>query len=103
MATKVAPKKKSTTKVSSKKTTSKKHDLPVGILTERNPENHKVTGKYTFFYALFACTTLIFAGIAVWLYIFSSELLNKYEDVVKSNTTCQEVSGYNEDYTEDGE
>ena len=88
MATKSAAKKKTAAKSGSKKTTTtkvvsnkKSVNLPVGVLAEREPDNHKVTGKYTFFYVLFACTTLIFAGVAVWLFVFSSNLLNKYESI----------------------
>lgn len=107
MATKSAAKKKTAAKSGSKKITTtkvvskkKNVNLPVGVLTEREPDNHKVTGKYTFFYVLFACTTLIFAGVAVWLFIFSSNLLNKYESIeacARNHTTC-EVR-----YVEDGE
>lgn len=98
MATKTSAKKKTTasksgkttTKVATKKSASK--SLPVGVVSERNPDDHKVSGKYTFFYVLFACTTLIFAGVATWLFIFSSELLGKYESIetcARNHTTCE--------------
>ena len=98
MATKTTAKKKTTaskggkttTKVSSAKKAVK--NLPVGVYAEKNPESHKVTGKYTFFYVLFACTTLIFAGVATWLFIFSSELLGKYESIqtcARNHTKCE--------------
>ncbi len=62
------------------------------LYKERNPERHVVTGKFVFFYVLFACTTLFFAILAVWLYVFSSEMLNKYESVdacMRAHTTCK--------------
>lgn len=98
MATKSAAKKKSAAKGGKKTTTTKvvakksSVKLPAGVVTERDPEAHKVTGKYTFFYVLFACTTLIFAGVATWLFIFSSELLSKYESIeacARNHTTCE--------------
>jgi len=98
MATKTSAKKKTTasksgrtTRVIAKKKVSAKN-LPVGVVAERNPEEHKVSGKYTFFYVLFACTTLIFAGVATWLFIFSSELLSKYETIeacARNHTSCE--------------
>ncbi len=99
MATKTTAKKKTTaskggkttvTKVSSTKKAVK--NLPVGVYAEKNPDSHKVTGKYTFFYVLFACTTLLFAGVATWLFIFSSELLGKYEAIetcARNHTSCE--------------
>lgn len=101
MATKKAAttKKKSTAKAGAKKTTTTKvttakraTKLPVGVVYEKYPEDHKVSGKYTFFYVMFACTTLVFAGIAVWLFIFSSELMAKYESIetcARNHTTCE--------------
>ncbi|MBR6098047.1 hypothetical protein IKP94_04885 [Candidatus Saccharibacteria bacterium] len=81
MATKA--KKTTAKKPVAKKTTvkSKKTSLPVGVIYEKYPEDHQATGKYKFFYCLFALTTIIFAGLAVWLFIFSSEILNKYESI----------------------
>lgn len=85
MATKKATTTKKTTakKPVAKKTTvkAKRTSLPVGIIYEKYPEEHQATGKYKFFYCLFALTTIIFAGLAVWLFIFSSEVLNKYESI----------------------
>ena len=110
MATKTTAKKKTTaskggktttTKVTSKKSTSR--NLPVGVYAEKNPESHKVTGKYTFFYVLFACTTLIFAGVATWLFVFSSELLAKYESIqtcARNHTSCELRFVENEETTE---
>lgn len=96
MATKTAAAKKKTTttvkKAAAVKNT-KKIDLPVGVFKEKCPEDHQATGKYKFFYALFACTTLIFAAVAVWLFIFSSELMSKYESIEacarSANSTCE--------------
>lgn len=104
MATKKAATKKKTTattkKAAAPKTTTKVKTvsakkatkLPVGIVYEKNPDDHTVSGKYTFFYVLFACTTLLFAAVATWLFVFSSELLAKYESIkacARNHTTCE--------------
>ena len=96
MATKTTAKKKTTASKGGKTTTTKAKkvvkNLPVGVYAEKNPDSHKVTGKYTFFYVLFACTTLIFAGVATWLFIFPSELLGKYEAIetcARNHTSCE--------------
>ena len=98
MATKKTATKKTTTarKAANSKATAKStvrsSKLPVGVVCERRPECHRVTGKYTFFYVLFACTTLLFAGLSVWLFNFSSELLAKYESIetcARNHTTCE--------------
>lgn len=96
MATKTTAKKKTTASKGGKPTVSKAKravkNLPVSVYAEKNPDSHKVTGKYTFFYVLFACTTLIFAGVATWLFIFSSELLGKYESIqtcARNHTKCE--------------
>ena len=96
MATKTTAKKKTTASKGGKPTVSKAKravkNLPVGVYAEKNPDSHKVTGKYTFFYVLFACTTLIFAGVATWLFNFSSELLGKYESIqtcARNHTKCE--------------
>ena len=86
MATKTATKKKTAAKPAVKKTTVKAStrkgsNLPVGILYENNPDDHRATGKYVFFYVLFACTTILFAVLAVELFIFASDILNKYESI----------------------
>ena len=89
MATKKTAAKKTTTKKVSKAKASR---LPIGVVAERKPECHCVTGKYTFFYVLFACTTLLFAGISVWLFVYSSEILAKYESIevcARNHTTCE--------------
>ena len=113
MATKKAAAKKSTAKTGAKKTTTKvttrtastkATKLPVGVIYEKNPDDHRVTGKYTFFYVLFACTTLIFAGVAVWLFIFSSELMAKYESIetcARNHTTCEVRYVDTEDHVEE--
>ena len=63
MATKTA--KKATT--ARKTTVAKKTAKGKGIIYEKYPEEHQATGKYKFFYALFATTTLVFAILAVIL------------------------------------
>ena len=86
MATKkTAAKKKTTTK----KTASK---LPVGIYKENNPECHVATGKYKFFFILFGVVMVLFAAISVWLFIFSSEILEKYQSIetcARNHTSCE--------------
>jgi hypothetical protein len=87
MATKATTKKKTTSakKPVAKKTTTVKATTKKaqgkGLLYEKYPEEHQATGKYKFFYCMFALTTIIFAAVAVWLFIFSSEILSKYESI----------------------
>ncbi len=93
MATKSA-KKKSTTKVRTHKAAAKGGDsaLSIGVIHEKCPENHKATGKYVFFYVLFAATTILFAALSVWLFVFSSEVLNKYQEIetcARNHTSCE--------------
>ena len=93
MATKKQPAAKRTTAKSSKSSKkSLKSRVDVSALyREKYPENHKVTGKYKFFYILFACTTAFFAALSVWLFWFSSETLNNYESIdscVRAHTRC---------------
>lgn len=100
MATRTATKK--TTKTT-RRASGAKRAASVPLYRERNPENHQVTGKYKFFYALFACTTVIFAALAVWLFVFSSNVLNKYESIkvcARTGNTC-EVSVSEEGATTD--
>jgi uncharacterized membrane protein len=64
------------------------------LYKERNPDCHKMTGKFVGLYVMFALTTIAFAAIAVWLFFFSSDILAKYEKVVKNNgngNNCQVV------------
>ncbi|MBR6168999.1 hypothetical protein IKQ74_03595 [Candidatus Saccharibacteria bacterium] len=88
MANKSAAKKKSTVR---KKAASKK-TLPIGIYKENNPDCHVATGKYKFFFVLFGVVMVLFAGISVWLFIFSSEIYNKYQSIeacARNHTTCE--------------
>lgn len=95
MATKSATKKpaarKTATKTTTKKTSAKKATLPVSLVRESYPEAHVATGKYKFFFAFFAITTLLFAAICVWLFVFSSEVLDKWESLktCARNDTCE--------------
>ncbi len=100
MATKKAAATKTKKKSTAKKGVRWATKLPVGVVHEKHPDAHNVSGKYAFFYLLFACTTLIFAGIAVWLFSFSSELMAKYEAVQTraNNQTTEETR-----YVENGE
>lgn len=77
MATKTA--KKATT--ARKTTVAKKTAKGKGIIYEKYPEDHKATGKYKFFYMLFAATTLIFAVLAAILLVTSIDLFNKYDSI----------------------
>lgn len=91
MATKKQPVKKTTTAKSSKKSAKKIDFDPTIIYKERDPEQNKVSPKYSFFYFLFAGTTLLFAAISVWLFIFASELQFKYQSIeacTRSHTRC---------------
>jgi len=90
VAKKVSTAKKPT---SATKTTSSRRVGVVAksLVTEKNPERHQATGKYKFFYILFACTTLFFAALAVELFVFASEVENKYEEVdacIRAHTKC---------------
>ena len=94
MATKKQP---ATKKVTAKASTSKKKSASsrritaAAIYKERHPERHQATGKYKFFYVLFVCTTIFFAATSVWLFVFATETLNKYESIescVRAHTRC---------------
>ena len=98
------------TKTAKKKTTTAKKAAPVakktakgkGIIYEKYPEDHQATGKYKFFYALFATTTLVFAILAVILLITSIDLFNKYDSVqscARSHSSCT-LSYYDENGVE---
>ena len=91
MATKKQPAKKTTTAKSSVKAKKKVDFDPTIIYKERNPEQDKVSPKYSFFYFLFAGTTLLFAAISVWLFIFASDLQFKYQSIescTRSHSRC---------------
>ena len=94
MATKKPAAKKTTTakkaSAATKSTTSRRVSAKM-LYTEKYPERHQATGKYKFFYILFACTTLFFAALSVELFVFASEVENKYESVdscVRAHTRC---------------
>lgn len=89
MATKKPAAKKVTAKSSKSKTA--RRISPEMLYRERHPENHRVSGKYKFFYITFACTTIFFAALSVWLFVFASEIMNKYESVeacTRAHTRC---------------
>lgn len=89
MANKPATKKKSTV---SKRTAATKRKLPIGVYKENYPDCHVATGKYKFFFVLFGVVMVLFAAIAVWLFIFSTELLEKYESIetcARNHTSCE--------------
>ena len=59
MAKKATTKKAAAKKPVAKKSTVKsKKSLPVGVIYEKYPEEHQATGKYKFFYCLFAYTVI---------------------------------------------
>ncbi|MBP5633541.1 hypothetical protein J6X13_01250 [Candidatus Saccharibacteria bacterium] len=92
MATKKPAAKKTTAKVSKPATSARKNNPAEIIFKERNPENHKITGKFKFFYCFFAATTLIFAIIAVQLFFFSQDIFNKYQSIeacTRAHTSCK--------------
>ncbi len=74
---------KKTRKTSTKKTTAKSGAAAAskiagfGVLDD----GQRPKDKFAFLYILFACTTLIFAGLSIWLFQFSSDILNKYEEI----------------------
>ncbi len=72
------------------------------LYKERNPDNHKMTGKFIWLYAIFAITTLIFASLAVVLFFGYSDLLNKYEEIDPAcrNGKCQQIPAASTDQTE---
>ncbi len=104
MATKKPAAKKATAKVSKPANSVRKNNPAEIIFKERYPENHKVTGKFKFFYCFFAATTLIFAILAVWLFVFSQDILNKYQSIeacTRAHTSCR-VTYDDGVYTADG-
>ena len=78
---------------STKKTNTKSTKKIPHLYKERNPDNHKVTGKFVGLYVLFAITTIIFAAMSVFLFFFASDILNKLEkiDPACRNGNCQQI------------
>ena len=102
MATKKQPVKKATAPAKSSKKAKKVDFDPTVIYKERDPEQNKMSPKYSFFYFLFAGTTLFFAAISVWLFIFASELQFKYQSIeacTRSHTRCSVRVDDNNNYT----
>jgi hypothetical protein len=81
-------KKKTTTKP---RTTSKKaparRTLP--LYKPRNPENHKISGKFTRLYVLFAIATLIFAAISAALFMIAIESTDRVEKLQNEVTSIR--------------
>ena len=79
-----------------KKTNAKTKKIP-HLYKERNPDNHKIAGKFVGLYVLFALTTVAFAAIAVYLFFFSAKMLEKYEaiDPACRNGRCQVINNNN--------
>lgn len=101
MAQKKPVAKKSVAKASSRPKTKTNRKISAKVLyTERHPEKHIVSGKFVFFYIFFACTTILFAVLTVWLFVFSSEVLNKYETITNNSshiTNCEEKTNSEEE------
>ena len=93
---------KSTTKKTNKKSITKK--VP-HLYKEKNPDSHTITGKFTVLYIIFAVATLIFAAISVYLFFFSSQILEKYEniDAVCRKGNCQLIINDNSETNETNE
>ena len=88
MATKTAKKKTTSAK---KAPVARKETKGKGILYEKYPEDHRATGKYKFFYILFAATTVIFAITSVIFLVMAIENYNKYNDIdpcYRNHGTC---------------
>lgn len=89
MATKTATKKKTAVRKSptTRKTSSKKREFPIGLFEEKHPENHIVTGKYRVFFVVFGVLMVAFAALSVKLFVFSSNLLEQYEKTVECSNS----------------
>ena len=101
MATKTATKKKTSTSAKKATSAAKKVNLPIGLYKEACPENHIMTGKYKFFFVLFSVMMVLFAAISVWLWMFSSELLVKYQKIetcARNGETCEVRVNYNDEH-----
>ena len=83
---------------SNQKTKQKSTKKIPHLYKERNPDNHKITGKFTILFVLFAITTLIFAIMSVYLFFFASQILDKYEniDAACRNGNCQVIIKQND-------
>ena len=94
MATKKPAAKKTTAKVSKptkKVATSRSKRVVSALYKEKYPENHRITGKFKFFYVLFACTTIFFAALSVWLFCIACDTQERYESIdacVRAHTSC---------------
>jgi cell division protein FtsL len=93
MATKKPTAKKTAAKVSKPAVKSaRKHFSADIVFKEKNPEDHKLTGKFRFFYCFFAATTLLFAVLSVYLFLFATDTMNKYQSIeacVRAHTSCK--------------
>ena len=108
MATKTAAKKKTTTRKSPAKRASSRSELPIGLYKENHPENHIATGKYKFFFVVFGILMVVFAALAVQLFVFSSNLLDEYQKTVEcsNDSSCSKHvvnTSVNEDATTDSD
>jgi hypothetical protein len=99
----MATKKTTAAKTTNKKPASAARKVP-HLYRERHTENHQIKGKFIGLYILFSITTLIFAAMSVWLFIFSTQILNKYDaiETCVRNRTCRiQDSNDNKDSDED--
>ena len=87
----VQAKKPAATKTKGVAKKTQHHNKMIGLYKEPCPEAHIIKGKFVFLYILFACTMLIFAGLTVWLFFFSTALLERYEaiDVCARAGNCE--------------
>lgn len=88
--------KKMATAKSTKKTNTKSSKIVKKIphlYREKNPDNHKLTGKFICMYAVFSVAIVVFAAVSVYLFVVASELQAKYDgiDVNCRNGKCELV------------
>jgi len=85
MAQKKAPTK--TSKQTNKKATLASKAKLVPHHKACGPECHKTTGKFVILYIILAISTVAFAALVVYLFFFSSDLINRLERI---DPSCRE-------------
>ena len=103
-AKKTSAKPKTVSKAPVKKATTARR-IP-HLYKERNPECHKISGKFAGLYVMFAITTLIFAAVAIYFFVFSVDIQNKYDDLrddVQRDKNSQNAEAEEPEYLEDEE
>ena len=102
-AKKTTAKPKTVSKAPAKKASTSK--IP-HLYKERNPECHKISGKFAGLYIMFAVTTLIFAAVAIYFFVFSVDIQNKYDDLrddVTRDRNSQNADAEDPEYIDDEE